>query len=249
MSIQNSVRLNKYISDSGVCSRREADKLIDKGHVLINGITAKVGQQVFNGDKVVLNGKVVNPRKNEDLVILAFNKPAGITCTTDLDVKANIIDYINYGKRIFPIGRLDKDSQGLIFLTNNGDIVNKILRAGNNHEKEYLVTVNKPLTDKFISDMSNGVPVLGRVTKKCLVKQESQRIFRITLVQGMNRQIRRMCEHLDYTVTNLERIRIMNVKLGKLPLGHWRKFTRIELGGLLKLLESSISAPDTSFLQ
>ncbi len=244
MSSQNSLRLNKFISESGICSRREADRFIEEGKVLINGIKAKVGQQVCMGDKVVFNGKAIKPRKKEDLIILAFNKPPGITCTTALDVKSNIIDYINYGERIFPIGRLDKDSQGLIFLTNNGDIVNKILRAGNNHEKEYVVTVNKPITDQFVLDMSNGVPVLGVISKKCPVKKEGRFVFRITLVQGMNRQIRRMCEYLGYTVTKLERVRIMNVKLGKLTLGHWRKLISKELDGIFKLLEKSTSAPE-----
>ena len=243
MSIKNSIRLNKFISESGICSRREADKIIEQGKVLINSTKARVGQQVFIGDKVVFNGKVVMLRKKEDLIILAFNKPIAITCTTDLDIKDNIIEYINYKERIFPIGRLDKDSQGLIFLTNNGDIVNKILRASNNHEKEYVVTVNKPITDQFINSMSSGVPVLGRVTKKSLVKKEGGFTFRITLVQGMNRQIRRMCEYLDYTVTKLERVRIMNVNLGKLTRGHWRKLTQKELAGIFKLLENSTSGP------
>lgn len=247
MPHKNSVRLNKFISESGICSRRETDKFIEQGKVLINGIKAKVGQQVYMHDEVVFNGKVVIPRKKEDLIIIAFNKPLGITCTTDLDVKNNIIDYINHNERIFPVGRLDKDSQGLIFLTNNGDIVNKILRAGNNHEKEYVVTVNKPITDQFICSMSSGVPVLGVISKKCLVKKESRFIFKITLVQGMNRQIRRMCEYLDYTVTKLERIRIMNVKLAKLPRGHWRKLTKKELTGIFKLLENSTSGPDLYF--
>lgn len=244
MALQNSVRLNKFISESGICSRREADKLIEHGKVLINGIKAKVGQQVFIGDNVLLNGEVIKPRKEEDVIIIAFNKPPGITCTTELEVKNNIIDCINHCERIFPIGRLDKDSQGLIFLTNNGDIVNKILRAGNNHEKEYVVTVNKVITDQFIDDMSNGVPVLGVITKKCLVKKENRFVFKIVLVQGMNRQIRRMCEYFGYTVTKLERIRIMNVKLGKLPLGHWRELTKKEVAGIFKLLENSTSGHD-----
>ena len=244
MSPENSLRLNKFISESGTCSRREADRFIKQGKVLINGVKAKVGQQVYMRDKVVLNGKAIKPRKTEDLIVLAFNKPPGITCTTALDVKNNIIDYINYGERVFPVGRLDKDSQGLIFLTNNGDIVNKILRAGNNHEKEYVVTVNKPVTDQFTLAMSNGVPVLGSISKKCLVKKEGRFIFKIVLVQGMNRQIRRMCEYLGYTVTKLERIRIMNINLGKLLLGHWRKLTLKELDGIFKLLEKSKSGPE-----
>lgn len=246
MSPQNSLRLNKFISESGICSRREADRFIEQGKVLINGIKAKVGQQVYMGDKVVFNGKAIKPRKKEDLIILAFNKPPGITCTTDLGIKSNIIDYIKYSERIFTIGRLDKDSQGLIFLTNNGDIVNKILRAGNNHEKEYAVTVNKPITDQFVFDMSNGVPVLGVISKKCLVRKEGRFIFKITLVQGLNRQIRRMCEYFGYTVMKLTRIRIMNVKLGKLPLGHWRKLTQNELAAIFKLLENSKSVSEFS---
>lgn len=244
MSPENSLRVNKFISESGTYSRREADRFIKQGKVFINGIKAKVGQQVYMGDKIVLNGKTIKPRKMEDLIILAFNKPPGITCTTAPDVKHNIIDYINYCERIFPVGRLDKDSQGLILLTNNGDIVNKILRAGNKHEKEYVVTVNKPITDQFILAMSNGVPVLGTISKKCLVKKEDRFIFKITLVQGMNRQIRRMCEYLGYTVKKLERIRIMNINLGKLLLGHWRKLTIKELDGIFKLLKNSKSSPD-----
>ena len=236
MSPQNSLRLNKFISESGVCSRREADKLIEQGKIFVNGVKSKIGQQVCMGDKVVFNGKEIKPCRKEDLIILAFNKPPGVTCTTACDVKNNIIDYINYSERIFPIGRLDKDSRGLIFLTNNGDIVNKILRAGNNHEKEYVVTVNKPITEQFVLAMSNGVPVLGVISKKCLVKKEGRFIFKIILVQGMNRQIRRMCEYLGYTVTKLERIRIMNVKLGKLSLGHWRKLTQKELDGIYNQL-------------
>lgn len=242
MASQNSVRLNKFISESGVCSRREADKFIESGNVLINGLKARVGQQVFMEDRVILDGKEIKPRIEENLIVLAFNKPPGITCTTDTAVKGNIINYINYSERIFHIGRLDKDSQGLIFLTNNGDIVNKILRAGNNHQKEYVVTVNKPITERFIEDMSNGVPVLGVTTKKCPVRKESRFIFRITLVQGMNRQIRRMCEHLGYAVTKLERIRIMNLKLGRLPIGCWRELTKKELADISKLLENSTSS-------
>ena len=241
MNPESSMRLNKFICESGICSRREADRFIEQGKVMVNGIKAKVGQQVFIGDRVILNGKTIQPRKKEEFIILAFNKPPGITCTTDTAIKNNIIDYIDYSERIFHVGRLDKDSQGLIFLTNNGDIVNKILRAGNNHEKEYLVTVSEPVTEQFIDNMSNGVPVLGVITKKCPVKKESRFVFRITLVQGMNRQIRRMCEYLNYTVTKLERIRIMNVRLGRLPLGQWRELTKKELDEMSKLLENSIS--------
>jgi len=239
MLCQCPVRLNKFLSESGVCSRREADRLIEQGRIFINSVKARIGQQVYTGDKVVFSGKIIKPRKKEDLVILAFNKPPGIICTSEHNVKNNIIDYINYHKRIFYVGRLDKDSQGLILLTNNGDIVNKILRAGYNHEKEYVVTVNKLITDQFVLAMSNGIPVSEMITKKCSVKKTGRFTFEIILVQGMKRQIRRMCEYLGYTVTKLERIRIMNVKLGKLPLGHWRRLTEKELGDIYKQLEDS----------
>lgn len=244
MFSNDSVRLNKYISESGVCSRREADRYIEQGNVLINGKRAKVGQQVTAGDKVMVNGQTIEPKEKEEAVFLAFNKPVGITSTTEAGTKGNIVDYVNHSERIFPVGRLDKDSQGLIFLTNNGDIVNKILRAGNRHEKEYIVTVNKPVTDQFITAMGNGVPVLGGMTKKCLVSKESPFIFKITLIQGMNRQIRRMCEYFEYEVTKLERVRIMNVSLKGLPLGEWRELTGQELAGIFKLIENSSSEAD-----
>src|SRR3712207_6587498 len=193
------MRLNKFISEKGICSRREADRLIEAGKVTVNGKIAQIGMDVSDEDKVIVNDV---PLKNRDeFVYIAFNKPVGITCTTDRSIKGNIIDYINYPKRIFHIGRLDKPSQGLIFLTNDGDIVNKILRAGNNHEKEYIVTVNTPITPEFIKQMGNGLPILNTVTKKCFVKRESKYVFRIILTQGLNRQIRRMCEYLGYTVT------------------------------------------------
>ena len=214
------VRLNKYIGESGYCSRREADKLIEKGSVKINNKVAIMGDKVSPGDKVYINNKLIS--STEDFVYIALNKPVGITCTTEHKVRGNIVDFIGHEKRIFPIGRLDKDSQGLIFLTNDGDIVNKILRAGNNHEKEYIVTVNKPITPEFVQKMSSGVPILDTVTKKCMVKHESKYVFRIILTQGLNRQIRRMCSYLGYEVTKLERIRIMNVSLGNLPIGKWR---------------------------
>lgn len=239
MAEENSIRLNKYISDSGICSRREADKYILNGNVVINGRKAKIGDRVHYNDKVIVNGQYIQPRKAENHIYLAFNKPTGIVSTTEEGVRDNIIDYVNYPARIFPIGRLDKDSQGLIFLTNNGDIVNKILRASNHHEKEYLVTVNKPITDDFITAMGSGVPILGATTKKCIVKKESPFIFRIILVQGMNRQIRRMCEYFKYDVVKLERIRIMNVHLKGLPLGDWRELTKDELTGIFKLIEKS----------
>ncbi|MGY5958945.1 23S rRNA pseudouridine(2604) synthase RluF [Kosakonia sp. BK9b] len=236
-----STRLNKYISESGICSRREADRYIEQGNVFINGKRAGIGDQVVAGDVVKVNGQLIEPRNEEDLVFIALNKPVGIVSTTEDGEKDNIVDFVNHSSRIFPIGRLDKDSQGLIFLTNHGDLVNKILRAGNDHEKEYLVTVNKPVTDEFIRGMGAGVPILGTVTKKCKVKKEAPFSFRITLVQGLNRQIRRMCEHFGYEVTKLERTRIMNVSLTGLPPGEWRDLTDDELIALFKLIENSSS--------
>ncbi|CAI2130183.1 MULTISPECIES: 23S rRNA pseudouridine(2604) synthase RluF [Serratia] len=241
MLTNSSIRLNKYISESGICSRRDADRYIEQGNVFINGKRATVGAQVLAGDVVKVNGQLIEPRNEEDLVLIALNKPVGIVTTTEDGERDNITDFVNHSKRIFPIGRLDKDSQGLIFLTNHGDLVNKILRAGNNHEKEYLVTVNKPVTDEFIRGMGAGVPMLGTVTKKCKVKKEAPFVFRITLVQGLNRQIRRMCEHFGYEVTKLERTRIMNVSLKGLPLGEWRDLTDDELIELFKLIEGSSS--------
>ena len=241
MENPDSVRLNKFIAESGICSRREADRFIEKGVVLINGKKAKVGDPVFPGDRVMVNGLQLEPRTAEDKIYLALNKPVGVTCTTEESTRGNIIDFVRHSARVFPIGRLDKDSQGLIFMTNDGDIVNKILRAENAHEKEYLVTVDKPLTPQFISEMAVGVPVLGVVTKKCKISQESPFIFRITLVQGLNRQIRRMCKHFGYEVIRLERIRIMNVGLKGLPVGDWRDLTPDELSGIFKLIASSIS--------
>lgn len=235
------IRLNKYISESGVCSRREADRYIEQGNVYVNGKRAKVGDQVKPGDKVKVNGQPIEAPEAEAFVFIALNKPVGIVSTTEASEKDNIVDYVNHSTRIFPIGRLDKDSQGLIFLTNNGDLVNKILRAGNNHEKEYLVTVSKPITDDFIDGMSKGVPMLGVMTKKCKVTKESPFVFRIVLIQGLNRQIRRMCEHFGYQVTRLERIRIMHVGLKGLPVGEWRDLDEQELAGLFKLIEHSSS--------
>ncbi|WJD50579.1 23S rRNA pseudouridine(2604) synthase RluF [Enterobacter sp. PGRG2] len=237
----SSTRLNKYISESGICSRREADRYIEQGNVFINGKRAAIGDQVSPGDVVKVNGQLIEPREAEDLVFIALNKPVGIVSTTEDSEKDNIVDFVNHSKRVFPIGRLDKDSQGLIFLTNHGDLVNKILRAGNDHEKEYLVTVNKLVTDEFIRGMGAGVPILGTVTKKCKVKKEAPFTFRITLVQGLNRQIRRMCEHFGYEVTKLERTRIMNVSLSGLPQGEWRDLMDDELIGLFKLIENSSS--------
>jgi len=235
------IRLNKFISDSGVCSRREADKYIEQGHVFVNGRRANVGDQVSVRDKVLLNGNPIEAKIGNDFVFIAFNKPVGIISTTEIGVKDSIIDYIGYHERIFPIGRLDKESQGLIFLTNNGDIVNKILRAGNKHEKEYLVTVNKPVTDEFILKMGNGVPILGEMTKKCKVVKESVYSFRITLIQGLNRQIRRMCEFFNYEVVKLERIRIMNIALKGLPIGEWRQLEPTEMDQIMTSIANSTS--------
>ena len=237
----SSIRLNKYISESGICSRREADRYIEQGNVFLNGKRATIGDQVNPGDVVKVNGQLIEPREAEDLVFIALNKPVGIVSTTEDSERDNIVDFVNHSKRVFPIGRLDKDSQGLIFLTNHGDLVNKILRAGNDHEKEYLVTVDKPVTDDFIRGMGAGVPILGTVTKKCKVRKEAPFVFRITLVQGLNRQIRRMCKHFGYEVTKLERTRIMNVGLSGLPLGEWRDLTDDELIALFKLIENSSS--------
>jgi len=220
-------RLNKYLSEVGYCSRREADKLIDQGRVTINGQVPEMGTKVTPEDEVRVDDELINTPK-EKPVYLAFNKPVGIVCTTAQNEKDNIIDYINYPKRIFPIGRLDKPSEGLIFLTSDGDIVNKILRARNNHEKEYVVKVNKLISAQFIKRMSNGIPILDTVTRKCEVKQISKYTFRIVLTQGLNRQIRRMCEHLGYDVITLKRVRIMNVTLD-IPVGQWRYLTEEEL--------------------
>ena len=241
MLTDSSIRLNKYISESGICSRRDADRFIEQGLVFINGKRAKIGDQVLAGDSVKVNGQLIEPRQEDDLVLIVLNKPVGIVSTTEDGERDNIVDFVNHSKRVFPIGRLDKDSQGLIFLTNHGDLVNKILRAGNDHEKEYLVTVNKLVTDDFILGMSRGVPILGTVTKKCKVKKEAPFVFRITLVQGLNRQIRRMCEHFGYEVTKLERTRIMNVSMKGLPPGEWRDLTDDELVELFKLIENSSS--------
>lgn len=241
---EDSMRLNKYISESGICSRRAADKFIEDGKVFVNGVKAVVGTKVFPGDKVIVNGKDISP--NGKKVYIAFNKPVGITCTTETHIRGNIVDYIGFKERIFPIGRLDKPSEGLIFLTNDGDIVNKILRAGNNHEKEYIVTVDKPITEDFIKRMSNGIPILGTITKKCMVKKETTYVFRIILTQGLNRQIRRMCEYLGYNVTKLQRIRIMNVTLKDLPLGKWRYLTDKEMSTINKLVETSIKTEEAS---
>lgn len=238
------IRLNKFISEKGICSRREADKLIQAGRVTVNGKVSEMGTKISQDDEVCLDGKLLS--KKEELVYIALNKPTGITCTTERSVKGNIVDFIKYPKRIFPIGRLDKVSEGLIFLTNDGDIVNKILRAGNNHEKEYIVTVDKPINPEFISRMSSGVKILGIITKPCKVTKESKFVFRIILTQGLNRQIRRMCEALGYNVTKLKRVRIMNVKLGDLPEGRWRYLTRNELTKINELISQSVKTEEAS---
>jgi 23S rRNA pseudouridine2604 synthase len=232
--------LNKFISESGFCSRREADKLIIDGQVTINGTIANKGDEIKRGDKVRINGKLLKSRLEEEVIFIALNKPVGIVSTTE-NVRDNIVQFVNHPDRIFPIGRLDKDSQGLIFLTNNGDLVNKILRAGNNHEKEYIVTVDKALTDVVISGLSKGVPIMGTVTKKCKVTREGVKSFRITLIQGLNRQIRRMCEYFGYEVVKLERIRIMNIRLKGIPLGEWRDLTDEEMEEIHQLTKGSSS--------
>ncbi|MFN5983123.1 MAG: 23S rRNA pseudouridine(2604) synthase RluF [Fluviicola sp.] len=237
--MDNTIRLNKFISESGMCSRREADQFIEKGMVRINGSIAKIGSVVRPRDKVMVNGLMIEVKQKENATYLMFNKPAGITTTTDSSDPSNIIDYIRYGERIFPIGRLDKDSTGLILLTSNGDIVNQILRAGNNHEKEYLVTVDKPYKPDFIEKMALGVPILGQVTKKCKVEQVNQTTFKITLIQGLNRQIRRMCEYFGYEVLELNRIRIMHLELKGLAVGETRDLDPTELDLLFKQLEGS----------
>ena len=233
------IRINKYLSEVGFCSRRVADRLIEEGKVSINGEITEIGSKVKEGDQVEVEGqKIINPTKQKN-IYLAFNKPIGIVCTTDRGVEPdNIIDFIKYPKRIFPIGRLDKPSEGLIFLTNDGDIVNKILRAKNNHEKEYIVSVNRPINKEFIQSMSNGVEILDTITKNCFVKQLGQKKFKIILTQGLNRQIRRMCESLGYRVKSLKRVRIMNIKLD-VPTGKYREFTKEELIELNRLLENS----------
>ncbi|MBC2846667.1 23S rRNA pseudouridine(2604) synthase RluF [Winogradskyella flava] len=236
----NLTRLNKYLSEAGYCSRREADRLIDAGRVTINDVVPEMGTKVASGDVVKVDGEVIGGRK-EDFVYLAFNKPVGIVCTTDTRVeKDNIIDYINYPKRIFPIGRLDKPSEGLILLTDDGDIVNKILRASNNHEKEYVVTVDKPISQTFIERMAGGIYIeeLGKHTKKCDVKKIDKYTFTIILTQGLNRQIRRMCEYLNYEVQTLKRTRIMNIKLD-VPLGKYRKLTEAEFKNMSQLISNS----------
>lgn len=232
-------RLNKYLRQRGLCSRREADKLIEAGQVFVNGKKAELGTQISADDEVKINGKIVSSKSKEKPFYLAFNKPVGIICTTDSKSTDNIIDYIDYPTRIFPIGRLDVASQGLILLTNDGDIVNNILRAEHNHEKEYIVTVNKPISGEFIHKMSTGVPILDTITKKCKIKKIGQFQFVIILTQGLNRQIRRMCEYFGYEVTKLKRVRIMNISLDNLLIGTYRKLTYTEVEKLNLLLRES----------
>ncbi|MCF8361844.1 MAG: 23S rRNA pseudouridine(2604) synthase RluF [Prolixibacteraceae bacterium] len=236
-------RINKYLSETGYCSRRAADKLIDEKRVTLNGEVVEKGTRVNKGDEVRVNNQLVS-ETNKKPVYIAFNKPKGIVCTTDTKrEKNNIIDYINHPVRIFPIGRLDKPSEGLILLTSDGDIVNKILRARNNHEKEYIVTVKQPITNDFLNKMRNGLPILGVITRKCHVEQISKYVFKIVLTQGLNRQIRRMCEYLGYDVIKLKRVRVMNINLD-IPKGKWRDLTDKELSDINKLIENSQKTHD-----
>jgi len=238
------IRLNKFISDTGFCSRRGADQLIEDGRVLVNGQRPELGTKVSSADLITIDNKPLVAKKER--IYLAFHKPVGITCTTELHIKDNIISYINYSERIFPVGRLDKPSEGLIFLTNDGDIVNKILRAGNNHEKEYIVTVDKPITEKFIDQMSKGVHILNTITKPCFIQKEGDYRFRIVLTQGLNRQIRRMCKALDYSVVKLKRIRIMHIRLEGIGVGQWRNFTKSEMDKMNELISHSIKTKEVS---
>lgn len=226
------IRLNKFLSDAGFCSRRQADRLIEEGHVKVNNETALMGQKVTLLDKVTVDGKEVS--REEEQIVIAFNKPVGVECTTDKNNPDNIVDYINYKKRIYPIGRLDKNSQGLILLTNDGALVNNILKASNYHEKEYVVTVDKPITEEFIKQLSKGVKILDQVTRPCVVKKVNKHTFNIILTQGLNRQIRRMCETLGFKVQKLKRVRIMGVHLDNLPIGNYRNLTNSELDSLKK---------------
>lgn len=239
----NGIRINKFLSEAGVCSRREADRQIEAGNVTIDGRTAVTGDKVIEGQKVCFNGNEVT--KEQEMILIAFNKPVGIVCTAEKREKNNVIDYINFPKRIYPIGRLDKDSKGLLLLTNNGDIVNKMMRSGNMHEKEYIVTVNKPISDSFIRGLAGGVPLveLGITTRKCHVKKLSNKTFKIILTQGYNRQIRRMCEYFGYRVVELERVRIMNITLGDLKEGEYRDVTAQEYEQLKKMISNSSNAP------
>ncbi|HAU86087.1 MAG TPA: 23S rRNA pseudouridine(2604) synthase RluF [Lachnospiraceae bacterium] len=234
MTQNEPMRLNKYLSDSGFCSRREADRLVEQGKVVIDGEVAQLGQKVKPGQNIVINGKPL--KREEERILIAFNKPRGIVCTTSKKDKDNIVDYLNYGKRIYPIGRLDKDSEGLILLTNKGDIVDKILRGSNYHEKEYVVTVNKKMTKEFVEGMEAGVPILDTVTRPCKLHVVNDRTFRIIISQGLNRQIRRMCEYFGYRVQKLKRVRIMNIQLNHLKVGTYRNISNEEWTKLNALL-------------
>lgn len=247
MSTDAGIRLNKFISDSGFCSRREADTLIEQRQVTINGKLPELGTRVMPGDEVKVDGRRIKSSavNKSDRIYIAYNKPVGITSTTERHIHGNIIDAIGHKQRIFPIGRLDKPSEGLIFLTSDGDIVNKILRAGNDHEKEYVVTVNKPLTERFASQMSRGLPILDTITKPCKVSIQSRFVFKIILTQGLNRQIRRMCEYLGYEVTKLKRTRIMNVSLGNLKPGQWRNLTHKEMTEIESSVANSAKTAET----
>jgi 23S rRNA pseudouridine2604 synthase len=241
------IRLNKFISDTGICSRREADRLIEEGQVRINGAVAQMGTRVADGDQVTVRGKLLKAKP--PAVYLVYNKPVGITCTTDREVHGNIVDAVRYpGGRIFPIGRLDKPSEGLILLTNDGDIVNKILRAGNAHEKEYVVTVDKPFDDEFVRRMSQPIPILGTMTRPCTVRRVSADTFNIILTQGLNRQIRRMTEYLGYEVTKLRRVRIMNIRLGGLRPGQWRELTAAEMALINSMVADSSKTEEASLI-
>ncbi len=233
------VRINKFLSEAGVCSRREADRQIEMGHVTIDGVVAETGSRVLEGQQVCYMGRPVT--KEEEMILLAFHKPVGIVCTAEKREKDNVIDYIKYPKRIYPIGRLDKDSEGLLLMTNNGEIVNKMMRSGNMHEKEYIVTVNKPVTESFLRGLAGGVPLveLNATTRKCKVEKLGKRQFKIILTQGLNRQIRRMCEYFDYRVEKLVRTRIMNIELGDLPVGTYREVTAEEYKKLQSLIKNS----------
>lgn len=244
MENKASTNLNKFISSTGICSRREAEKLIVSGRVTINGNPTQLGNRVVDGDVVKVDGRTLQAKPKT--IYIAFNKPVGIVCTTDSKEKKNIVRYINHPERLFPIGRLDKPSEGLIFLTNDGDIVNKILRAGNNHEKDYVVTVDEPITDDFIKKMSNGIPILGTVTQKCTVTKLSGKTFQIVLTQGLNRQIRRMCEYLGYEVLKLKRTRIMNVQLDTLHIGEWRDLSEKEMKEINAMVSSSSKTEEAS---
>ena len=221
------IRLNKFLSDAGVCSRREADRLIEAGRIMVNDKLSVMGQKVTSKDIVKVDNKIVS--REEEQIVIAFNKPVGVECTTDKENPDNIVDFIGYEKRIYPIGRLDKNSQGLILLTNDGSIVNNILKASNYHEKEYIVTVDKPVTEDFVEKMSKGVKILDQVTRPCIVKRNGKHTFNIVLTQGLNRQIRRMCQTLGYNVQKLKRIRIMDIELGNLPIGQYRNLTDNEI--------------------